>query len=311
MFLVCGEALFDFFPEATDDGGLRFDARVGGSPFNVAVGLARLDRPAALFTALSDDFLGDRLFDSLTAEGVETRYLLRKHAPTTLTLVGEGPDGAPRYAFYGRDAADRAVTVGELPVLGDRVHALHFGSYSIAVATTADALAALAARECGRRLISLDPNVRLTVEPDVAEWRRRIDTFAGLADTIKISEEDATALYPGVALADMARRWLEKSARLVVVTRGGDGAIAFTRTHSVARPGLTVPLVDTVGAGDTFQAAMLCALDQRGLVSGGGLDTLSPADIADIVDFAVRAAAITCARRGADMPRRADLDVMA
>jgi fructokinase len=311
MFLVCGEALYDLFMEPSAGFDLRFDGRIGGSPFNVAIGLARLGRKVALFGGLSTDFLGQRLAAALSADGVDTGFLLRKAAPTTLSLVGLTTDGVPDYVFYGRGAADRSVEATELPPLDGSVSALHFGSYSLAVRPTGDAFAALAARESRRRLISVDPNVRLNVEPDLDVWRARIAALAAQADLIKVSSEDLGALYPGRSPGAMAQEWLGGGVRLVVVTRGADGAVAFTGRDQVAIPGEPVTVVDTVGAGDSFQAALLCALDELGHASRAGLESLAEPALGRCLAFAGRAAAITCTRRGAALPRRRELPALA
>jgi fructokinase len=310
MFLVCGEALFDLFAEPSAGDSLRFDGRIGGSPFNVAIGLARLERRAALFTGLSTDFLGERLAAALARDGVVGSFLLRKNVPTTLSLVGLAADGSPSYAFYGRGAADRSVAVDEIPELGPEVGAVHFGSYSLVVAPTGDAFLALAAREARRRLVSLDPNVRLNVEPDLEVWRKRVQAMAAHADLIKVSSEDLEAMYPGGPAEAMAERWLAEGARLVVVTRGAEGATGFAMRTRVAVPGERVQVVDTVGAGDSFQAALLCALDETGRASRSGLESLDAETLGRCLAFAGHAAAVTCTRRGADLPRRSELPAL-
>jgi fructokinase len=309
MFLVCGEALFDLFAEATAGDGLRFDGRIGGSPFNVAVGLARLGRPSALFTGLSTDFLGQRLAGALAGDGVAADFLLRKEAPTTLSLVGLAADGTPSYAFYGRGAADRSVEVGEVPRLTPEIGVIHFGSYSLVVPPTADAFAALAARERRHRLITLDPNVRLNVEPNL-EFGARVRAMAAHADLIKVSSEDLTSMYPSRSVDATVERWLADGVRLVVVTRGADGATGFTERYRVVAPGERVEVVDTVGAGDSFQAALLCAIDELGLASRSGLEGLEEPALQRCLAFATRASAITCTRRGADLPRRRELPAL-
>lgn len=308
MFVVCGEALFDLFAEDTPEGGLTFDARIGGSPFNVAVGLARLAQPAALFTGLSRDSLGRRLQAALVAEGVDTAWLVAKDAPTTLSLVDLGADGGAAYAFYGEGAADRAITQADLPDITDTaVTGLHFGSYSLVVEPTGTSLLALARREAGRRLITLDPNVRPTVEPDLDIWRRRIDAFVETADIVKVSTEDLELLYPGTEAETVARRWLNHGAALVIVTAGGEGADAFAGHARVHVPASKVAVVDTVGAGDTFQAALIAALAETGRLSRTAVERLNPAALQRLLGFAMAAAALTCTRRGADLAYRAEL----
>ena len=308
MFLVCGEALYDLFVEAETPAGLRIDARIGGSPFNVAVGLARLGRPAALLTGVSSDALGDRLAAALQSEGVETRFLARMANPTTLAVVALGPTGEPRYTFYGEGAADRSLTREDLPELPEAVSCLHFGSFSLVAEPTAGTLLALAEREHGRRFISLDPNVRANVEPDLVRWRREIERFARTADLVKLSEEDLGHLDPTADPDRLAAAWLDEGARIVVLTRGAGGAVLWTTIGRIEHPGFPVEVVDTVGAGDAFQAALLCGLDEaRHLATAPGARPVTEPEAGRLLAFACDAAARSCARRGADFPRRPEL----
>ena len=308
MFVVCGEALFDLFPEESGpDGHLLFDARIGGSPFNVAIGLARMRREAGLLTGLSADFLGERLVSSLREEGVATDFLVRKSAPTTLSLVGLGADGSPQYVFYGQGSADRLLETAELPVFPAKVKGIHFGSYSIAVPPVADALIDLASRETGNRLISLDPNIRLNVVPDLQVWRRRVEAMATKADLIKVSFEDIHSLYPDETPNALVAHWLALGVGLVIVTRGVGGVVGTTPEFVVEVPAEPVNVVDTVGAGDTFQAALLTALDELGFAHREAIRTIDRATLTRVLQFAGNAAAITCTRRGADLPGRSEL----
>lgn len=196
MIVVAGEALMDVYEAGATPTGSMLDARMGGSPFNVAIGLARLGTPAAFYGGISIGVLGDRLAAALAAEGVDLGPAVRLAAPTTLALVGLRPGGVPDYAFYGHGAADRSLTPDTL----DRVPAAaayHFGSYSMVVEPTASTLLALAERECGRAVISWDPNVRPTVEPDAAVWRALFARMVGLSHLIKVSDEDLAHLFPG------------------------------------------------------------------------------------------------------------------
>ncbi len=306
MFLVCGEALYDVFPTEESATGFTLDARIGGSAFNVATGLARLGRPVALVTGLSTDPLGEKLARALAAEGVDTGWLARKDAPATLALVGLNPDGSARYRFYGDGAADRLVEPADLPPL-DGVRGALFGCFSLLTRPTGDSFLAYAQAARGGPLVCLDPNIRATVEPDMAVWRDRVEAFAACADVVKLSDEDLGALYPRQGPAEVARRWLAGGARLVALTRGGAGAVAWVGGAEVAVPAPVTRVVDTVGAGDSFLAALLTALDEAGLTARAALDGLDGASVAPALEFAARAAAITCARRGADLPRRGEV----
>lgn len=312
MFLVCGEALFDFFVNAEqaalDPSRLEYQAIAGGSPFNVAIGLRRLGVESALFTGLSTDFLGRQLGKVLEGEGVDTSYLVPFDAPTTLALVGLGEHGQPQYSFYGEHGPECSLASSRLPRLDDRVVGIHIGSYALVMSPTAETLYELIARESGQRLITLDPNLRLTVEPDIGRWRHCIEACARHAHIIKTSEEDLTLLYPERRPEEVAAGWLDGRCSLVLLTRGEDGVTAFSRRHGqwtvAARK---VDVVDTVGAGDTFQAGLICYLSEHGLASPEAVAALDAGQISEMLEFASSAAALTCSRRGPDLPRRQEL----
>jgi len=308
MFVVCGEALMDVYTGEATPTGLALDARIGGSPLNVAQGLARLGRPVAFLAGLSTDAFGERLLASLTAEGVDTSLVVRSDAPSTLSVVSVDARGVPRYAFHGTGAADRQLTPETLPALPPSVRVLQFGSYALAVEPVGSALRGLASRERERRLIAYDPNVRLNVEPDVAHWRALVDQMVSVAHLVKVSDEDLGLLYPSEAPEQIAARWLSQGAVLVAVTRGGHGASAWTRTAQADVPTPQVKVIDTVGAGDTFQAGLLTWLDEHDALAPEALAALDDTSLGAMLRFAAKAAAITCSRRGADMPRRAELD---
>ena len=312
MYLVCGEALFDFFSEKESGGPasqVNFKALAGGSPFNVAVGLRRLGVESALFGGLSTDYLGRRLHQVLLAEGVSTEYVLDFDAPTTLAMVAVGANGSPHYSFRGEGCADRQLGPDHLPVLGPHVRGLHVGSFSLVVQPIADTLLALVRRESGKRLISLDPNVRLNPQPDIELWRSRIATLVEYADLIKVSDEDLILFSPDQPPQTIIERWLEHRCQLVFLTRGSQGATVFSRQHgSWSMPACSVQIADTVGAGDTFQAALITWLTEQHLDSVEGLHALNREQVSEMLAFAMRAAALTCGRTGPDLPYRQQLD---
>lgn len=308
MFLVCGEALMDVFAAGDTVAGMTLDARVGGSPFNAAIGLARLAQPVSFLAAVSRGFLGERLMSALAAEGVNTSAVQRNDAPTTLGVVGLDAHRVPSYAFYGEGCADRLLTVDALASLPQGMRAIHLGSYATVVEPIASTLRALVEREHARTLIAYDPNIRLNVQPELGRWRDMLAWMLPRTHLLKISDEDLQLLLPGTSPDDFAAGALRSGVKLVVVTRGAEGATAWTPRVNATVPTVQVDVVDTVGAGDTFQAALLTALAERALLTPNALRTLSIADLQAALQFAARAAAITCSRRGADLPRRDELD---
>ena len=307
MHLVCGEALMDVFGGPVTPTGMALDARVGGSPFNVAIGLARLRRPVAYFAGLSTDFLVERLRSALSAEGVDLRAVHRSAAPTTLSIVGLDAAGEPSYAFYGEGCAERQVpdaARAAVRALLPRITALHVGSYAMMVQPVAATLRALVDEWRETAVVAYDPNLRLNVEPRLDVWRDGVDWMLARAHLVKISAEDLALLHPGWTGERFAAHCLSLGVRLVVLTEGGAGARGWTPGVQARVEAVPVALVDTVGAGDTFQAALLTALAEGGALTSTAMTALDASALHAMLDFANRAAALTCSRRGADLPRR-------
>ena len=312
MLMICGEALLDVFQGDETRTGMALDANVGGSPFNLAVGLARLGQPAAFFSAVSTGFAGERLMRTLIAEGVDTRAVARLEAPTTLSLIGLDAQGVPSYAFYGEGCADRLVTRDHLKQVPAELALVNLGSFATVVEPVASTQRALVERERARgaagALIAYDPNIRLNVEPDLARWRDQLAWMLPRTDLLKVSDEDLGLLMPGTPIEDFATRALAAGVKLVVVTRGAQGAVGWNAQDHVAIDPVPVKVVDTVGAGDTFQAALITWFAEHDALAPAALHALPTERLRTALQFAARAAAITCSRRGADMPRRSELD---
>ena len=309
MFVVAGEALMDVFTGATTPTGIALDARIGGSPLNVAFGLARMGQSVAFLGGISSGELGSRLVDALRAEGVSLDAVHRSAAPTTISLIGVDAKGVPEYAFYGAGAADRTLPLDALDAMPAAARLLHVGSYTMVVGDTAATQRALVDRVHGKMVVSYDPNLRLNVEPDLAVWRATLEWMLPRTDVLKLSDEDLGLLYPGIDPAAFAADCLGKGAGLVALTRGGQGAFAWHASGVCDVPPVVVDVIDTVGAGDTFQAALLTRLDELGALSPAGVRGMSAEVLLDAMRFASQAAAITCSRRGADLPRRAELGI--
>ncbi len=310
MYLVCGEALFDLFlgdgGGDPDPGSLQFNALAGGSPFNVAIGIARLGGRAGLLTGIGEDMLGRRLVKILKRESVSTDYLLRSGRRTTLSLVSVDESGQPEYIFYGEGSADCSVQVSELPKIGSGVSGIHFGSYSLVIRPVADALATLVEQN-GDRFISLDPNVRPTIEADLDIWRERVDQYIDYVDLLKISAEDMDSLYPGVPRENRIIDWLDRGVSLAVITDGGEGCGAWTKAGDHLRqPIFRGDVVDTVGCGDSFQAALLAKL-AGGKKPQQAVAQLNAESLEELIRYALASATITCSRRGADLPTHEDV----
>jgi len=300
MIVSCGEALIDFLPR-DGNGATAYSPAPGGSPFNVAIAMARLGASAGFFGGISSDFFGDTLRAALAASGVDLAFVADSTRPSTLAFVSLA-DGDARYAFFDEASAGRMLTEADLPAFPKTVTALHFGSFSLAEEPCGSALEALMQREQNDRVISLDPNIRAGLIKNRDGYLARLERLIEMSDIVRISTDDLAWLAPDTDFGELAGRWLARGARLVILTRGGDGATAITATQDVSVPGVPAKVVDTIGAGDTFTAGILARLAATGLMSKGAIAALDATQLTDVLDFATRAAAVTVSRAGANPP---------
>jgi fructokinase len=305
VILVCGEALIDLAP-APDRAG-AYLPHPGGGPFNTAVALGRLEVPVAFLGRLSTDPFGRRLRRHLADNGVDVGFVVDATEPTTLALVALSDDGHASYGFYVDGTADRGLLPGDLPTpLADDVAAIHLGSLALALDPPATTLVEFVRREKGERVVSVDPNVRGAVIADRDGYVRRIDRLMAVSDVVRVSADDLAWLAPGGGMA-AARGWLETGAALVVVTLGGEGCVGLRAGGEVSVPAEPVAVVDTIGAGDSFNAGLLTWLFRAGRLRRDRLEAMSDGELADALRFAGRVAAVTCSRAGADPPRASEV----
>ena len=232
----------------------------------------------------------------------------RPDAPTALVMVSIDANGVPNYAFYGAGTAERMVHLHDLERVPEGAAAIHAGSYCMVVEPVASTTRALIERQHGRSVIAYDMNVRLTIEPRIKLWQDALQWMLARTDILKVSDEDIHALYPSMTVASFIAMALEQGVSLVVVTRGAQGVAAATQSVPLFElPALPVAVIDTVGAGDTFQAGLLASLERSGRLDRDAIRQLDRATLGDALLFAACAAAITCSRRGADLPYLGDV----
>jgi fructokinase len=301
MIVCCGEALIDFLPRKLPNGDSVYQPYCGGSVFNTAIALGRLGISTGFFNGLSTDFFGDMLVEALKASKVDLKYAKVWDKPSTLAFV-KLTDGHARYSFFDDNSAGRMLTSRDWPKLDVRVQALHFGSISLIPEPGGTTLESLMKREAKTRVISLDPNIRPSQIKNRRAHLARLGRLIAIADIVKISDEDVTWMTGRSEFAKAAAKWLKSGAKIVVVTKGGEGVEAFTKGFSISQPAVKVKVADTVGAGDTFTAGLLAALSRAKLLDKKKLAAISQADLEAALAFAAKAAAITVSRPGADPP---------
>ena len=298
--LVVGESLIDIVERP----GHAPAEHVGGSPANVAVGLARLGQPVHLTTWFGRDPRGRRIRDRLEADGVVVTAGSDGAERTSTARARLDATGAADYDF------DLSYDVPDVPLPVRPVH-VHVGSISATIEPGAGKVARLVADLAGGATVSYDPNARPAIMPGPAASRRTVEGLVARADVVKVSDEDVAWLAPGEDLTDVLRAWVGLGPALVVLTRGGDGALALTAAgDEVAVTAPRVDVVDTVGAGDSFMAGLLDGLARAGLLGADRRAQLRAVDagtVRDVLDHAARVAAVTVSRAGANPPTAAEL----
>ena len=300
--LVIGEALVDIVHRS--DG--RVDETPGGSPANVALALGRLGVTTRLLTQLGHDAHGDRIRRWLADSGVEVSAAAASQTATATAHIDA--TGSADYTFdIGWDMdADAVGGRTEPPALA------HAGSIAAVLDPGAETVRRIIAELRETSLITFDPNIRPSLLAERSDARRRTESFVSLADVVKASDEDLAWLYPGVGPLDAARSWASMGPGVVVVTLGSRGAVAVTAQGLARIPGLSVDVVDTVGAGDTFMAALIAGLIDLGYRGSSARKRLHGTDedsLRSLLSLSAQAAAVTVSRPGADPPRRDELAI--
>ncbi|MFD5831507.1 carbohydrate kinase [Lentzea sp. NPDC060358] len=306
MIVVAGEALVDMVPVG-DDELTPLAPKLGGGPYNVAVALGRLDVPTGFLSRVSTDHFGEQLVKRLHASGVRTDLVQRGQENTTLAVVGLAEDGSARYAFYVEGTADRLVE--DPGPLGEDVRALSFGTLSLVLEPGASVYEKVLRRESKRVLTALDPNIRAGLIDDPGAYRARFASWLPDVGLLKVSVEDARWLAgdDDADVIEIARTWISQGPAAVVLTKGGDGLSAITATDQVDVPPVRVDVVDTIGAGDTVQGALLAWLHDHDALDAGKVRALSREEWTAALAYAGAAAAITCSRAGAEPPFASEL----
>jgi fructokinase len=305
LITVIGEALIDLVPHG-DVGDYR--AHPGGSPFNVAIALARLGRRTALMARMGEHGFGRMLRERAAAECIDLCAAPRAAEPTTLAVVSMDAPGQATYDFYLEGTADWQWTEAELRKRPRDAEVLHFGSIASWTPPANERIVGLIREVRARNgvLVSYDPNVRSTLLGTPTRGRRLIECNVGCAHVVKASREDVEWLYPSRSMDAVASAWNALGAALVVITDGAEGAIAYRAAAApLRRRGRTIALADTIGAGDAFTAGLLGGLARRDLHPPERVAGISDAALRDVLDEAVLVSSLTCERVGADPPRLA------
>src|ERR1700682_3571859 len=307
MLLSCGDALVDFLPVTSVDGRDAAVPVAGGSCLNIALGRPRLGAPAGFVGGISTDLFGRIIADHALASQVELRYATRSEHQTTLAFV-RTVGGEPQYAFYDEATAARNWVYRHGSIPFDEIEAIQVWATTLVDDQGAAQALAMLKDAHGSVTISFDPNCRPKLVKHKAHYVERMNAFAAAADIVRMSDVDFEFLYGGGDHAGRAKSFIEAGASLVVVTRGIKGAQAWHKEAGVVEvEAPIVDVVDTIGAGDSFQAALLFALRAIGRIGRQALAQMNSDELCRALSFASICAAFTCGRAGADPPRQVDV----
>lgn len=305
--LCCGEALIDMIPVIGPEGKLAYQPCSGGAVFNTAVALGRLGIETEFLTGLSSDLFGEQLKDSLAQSHVSAGLCKQSSLPTTLAFV-KLENGHATYHFYDENSAGRMFSLEDVKAIPANINAVFFGGISLAVEPCARTYEALAVRESASRVIMMDPNVRPGFIRDADVYRARINHMLAHCDIVKVSDEDLAWLLPDIdSLDGQIQTLLAKGPQILVLTKGAEGATSYIRDgREVSVAAARAEVVDTVGAGDTFNAGLLASLAEKGLLSKEKIAMVSDDDLAGAMALAAQCAAVTVSRKGANPPWRSE-----
>ncbi|MEE9315221.1 MAG: carbohydrate kinase [Rhizobiaceae bacterium] len=302
MIICCGEALIDMLPRAVDGKGETngFLPVTGGAIFNTAIALGRLGTKTALLGGISNDMFGEQLMAGLTASNVGVGLCFRSNQPTTLAFV-ELIEGVANYSFFDENSAMRMFSEENTPPIPKETSALQFGGISLTVGPSAAAYEAVL-NQAATSVIAIDPNIRTGFIKDGDAYRARLQRMISQSDIIKVSDEDFAWMHPDEGFDEIANGWIKQGASLVILTMGKNGSRAITRSDDFSIAAQSVEVVDTVGAGDAFNAGVLFDLQSNCLLTKKALAKISKHDAERAVDFATSVAAHTVSQAGANPP---------
>lgn len=309
MIVCCGEALIDMVPRHIEGEGGAFLPIAGGAVFNTAIALGRLGEETGFVSGISTDLFGDQLIEALEASNVCSAYCVRSIQPTTLAFV-KLTDGNAEYSFFDENSAGRSLSVGQLPVLPETATALHFGAISLIPEPCGTAFETLLSMHCETKVISLDPNIREGFITKTGAHRARIDRMIAKSDIVKVSDDDLDWIAPGGDRRTTIKNWINNGAKLVLLTEGDKGVTAYTKSGDMHQPAYPIDVVDTIGAGDTFNAGLLAGLNERSVLSKSGLSELTADDLEYALNKAARVAAFTVSKAGATPPWAIEFEEM-
>ena len=303
MIICCGESLIDMISVANAGNESLYAGLTGGAIFNTSIALGRLDVPVGLISGVSTDLFGEKIKKDLTESNVNIKLLIRNEKPTTLAFV-DVKNGQANYTFYDENSAGNSIHYSDFPNIPKIATTLCFGGISLCTEPAASAFEKLFIQEIKNKVLFLDPNIRSTFISDEISYRKRLNKMISSSDILKVSDEDLDWIVAsGSSINEKIEKLHNLGAKLIIVTKGAEGVAAYVKNKKVINlPAQKVNVIDTVGAGDTFNAGFLAKLSKLKLLSKSNIKNLSSKQISMALEYGIKAASITVSRKGANPP---------
>ena len=300
MIVCCGEALIDMI-ECTNEGSEKsYIPKVGGAIVNSAIALGRLGGDVSFLGAVSSDNFGAIIKQTIKDSGVKTQLIMTSNKPSTLAFAFL-KDGNATYSFFDENSAGKMIEASDFAPIPSEVKAMLFGGISLMSEPCGSSFEYLA-NDNRDKLIYFDPNIRASFIKDTKAYKKRFETMVQLCDIIKISDDDLAWLYPNTSFESIASEWLKGNTSLAILTKGSEPTIAYTKNGATQVPTIKATVVDTVGAGDTFNAGFLYHLQKTGDLDKQTFAQTKKENIKQAIYFANQVASLVVSKQGANPP---------
>ena len=307
MIVCCGEALIDMIPNDLDNGEIAFIPKVGGAVLNTSICLGRLGANVAFLGAVSEDLFGEIISKELVKSKVNTSFCLSTTNNTTVAFA-KIENGTTTYSIFDENSSNKNISLEDVSLDEKKVDTLYIGGISLMSEPNGSQIENFINKESKNKIVFFDPNIRPNFIQDRAKYIKRFENILAQSDIIKISDEDFDWLYPNISFEELYKQWLELGVKIVVLTKGSDGAIIKTKNYEASSSGEKVTVVDTIGAGDIFNGALLFSLSNNKNYSKKDLINIDKESIEESLKFANKVAAISVTRIGANPPFFEELD---
>ncbi len=307
MIICCGEALIDMIPTSLESGETAFIPKIGGAILNTSICLGRLGADVGFLGAVSKDLFGEQILEELINSKVNTSFCIETSNNTTLAFA-KIANGTTTYSFFDENSSNRTICLKDVVLDDNKVDTIYVGGISLMSEPNGTEIENFIAKESSKKIVFYDPNVRPNFIEDRSLFIQRFEKILSQSDIIKISEEDLEWLYPNGSFEEIYKQWLNLGLSIIVLTKGSEGAIIKTKNYEVTSRGEKVEVVDTIGAGDIFNGALLYSLSKHKSFSKKDLINIDKESLEESLKFANKVAAISVGRTGANPPFFNELD---